>query len=171
MAKISGGEKVEAYFRDLSKKLDAGVLRVGFLEGATYPPRVTIKQPTKGKAKRRTKVGGQAQPLTVAAVAAFNEYGVPSRGQPPRPFFRNMIAEKGPSWPKAVAKLLKANNYDGDKTLRMTGEAIKGQLQQSIIKLVSPPLSPRTVKAKGSSKPLIDTGHMLNSVDYEVVSK
>ena len=37
---------------------------------------------------------------SVALVAAFNEYGSPSRGQPPRPFFRNMIARNEASWPR-----------------------------------------------------------------------
>jgi hypothetical protein len=47
-------------------------------------------------------------------------------------------------------------------------EAIAGQLRESIIKTNAPPLSPRTIARKGFAKPLIDTSHMINSVDYEV---
>lgn len=142
--KIKGG--VEQFLDDLTKKLTGSQsLRVGFLEGATYPD-------------------GTSVPM----VAAINEFGAPSRGQPPRPFFRRMIAAKSPEWPKATAILMKKTNYDVDKTLNLMGEGIKGQLVQSINDLVSPPLAQSTIDAKGFSKPLIDTSVMINSVGYEV---
>lgn len=126
---------------------DHNSVKVGFLKGATYPD-------------------GTSVPL----VAAVNEFGAPSRGQPPRPFFRRMIADKGREWPDAVVRLLKANEYDVDRTLEMAGSAIAGQLRASITTLTDPPLAPSTIARKGSTKPLIDTGHMLNSVDHEVTS-
>lgn len=148
MGAIKGGEKLAAALA----KISAGVskpatLSVGFLEGATYPD-------------------GTSVPM----VAAINEFGAPSRGIPPRPFFRNMVASKSPEWPKAVGDLLKANDYDAEKTLGHAGEDIKGQLQQSIVDTNAPPNAQSTIDAKGSSKPLVDTGHMLNSVDYSVKS-
>lgn len=121
-------------------------VRVGFLSGATYP--------NTGE--------------SVALVAYANEYGDSSRGRPPRPFFRNMIAEHQGTWGAALAKNLKATNYDGRKALERMGQGIAGQLKQSIVDLTDPPLAPSTVARKGFSKPLIDTSHMLNSVDYEV---
>jgi hypothetical protein len=51
------------------------------------------------------------------------------------------------------------------------GAGIAGQLRQSIIDLVAPPLAPSTIKRKGFDKPLIDQGIMLSSVDYEVETK
>lgn len=154
MATLSGGEKFVKAMAEIAKKLQNKSLRVGFLEKAKYP-----------------------DGTSVALVAATNEFGrkiktkVGIKMQPPRPFFRNMIAEKQGEWPQAIANLLKKNNYDAKKTLELTGHAIKGQLQESITKLTSPPLAPSTIKAKGHSKPLIATGHMLNSVDYEVVDQ
>lgn len=118
---------------------------VGFLSAATYP-----------------------DGTSVAEVAAINEFGAPSRGQPPRPFFRLMVAEKRESWPAAVAANWKATGGDVEKTLDRMGQGIKGQLQDSIQSLRDPPLAPSTIKRKGHDKPLIDTGHMLNSVDYRV---
>ena len=96
----------------------AGTLRVGFLEGAKHYPDGT----------------------SVAAVAAVLDFGAPRAGIPPRPFFRNMIAAKKSEWPDAIAKLLVANDYDADKTLRQAGAAIVGQLQQSIRDTNAPPL-------------------------------
>lgn len=147
MAVISGGSKLEAALAEIVKKLGkgAGTVRVGFLEDATYP-----------------------DGTSVAMVAAINEFGAPSRGQPPRPFFRRMIAEKSGEWPEAIAKNLVATNYDTKLTLERVGAGIAGQLQESITNLTDPPLAASTIKKKGFDKPLIDSGHMLNSVSYEV---
>jgi hypothetical protein len=79
-----------------------------------------------------------------------------------------MIAANSPAWPLEVGKVIKAVDFDGGKALQLMGERIKDQLQGSIRELVEPPLSPYTIKKKGFDKPLIDTGHMLNSVDYDV---
>lgn len=143
---LKGGQALVRRLEDMAKKLgDGGSLRVGFLEGATYP-----------------------DGTPVALVAAVNEFGRPDRNQPPRPFFRPMIAEKQKDWPRALGAVAKNNDYDIDKTLGQMGEGIKGQLQESIRQLDSPVLSPVTVARKSFAKPLVDTGHMMNSVDYEV---
>lgn len=146
MTDISGGDKLRDALEKIARNLKSGgTVKVGFLENATYPT-------------------GES----VALIAAINEFGAPSRGQPPRPFFRNMIQAKSGEWPKAIEGLLKANNYDVRKTLELTGAAIAGQLRQSIVDLVDPPLAPSTIARKKSAKPLIDTGVMLQSVDFEV---
>jgi hypothetical protein len=104
-------------------------------------------------------------------VAAIHNYGAPKAGIPPRPFFTNMIKEKSPGWPKALATNLVANNYDVDLTFRQMGEGIQGQLQDSILNGDWTPLKPATVAAKGFDKPLVDTSHMINSVAYVIAAK
>jgi hypothetical protein len=146
---IKGGDKFERELAELARKLaKPASLRVGFLQGATYPD---------GK--------------PVAMIAAIQEYGAPGAGIPPRPFFRNMIAEKSSEWPKGVGDLLVATKGDVEQTLEVTGAAIAGQLRQSIIDLWEPPLAPSTIARKGFDKPLIDTGHMLKSIDHEVTTE
>ncbi|EPD6208791.1 hypothetical protein ACSCYG_005675, partial [Klebsiella pneumoniae] len=54
------------------------------------------------------------------------------------------------------------------KSLALMGERIKGQIQSSIIAFSEPPNAKSTVDQKGFNDPLIWSGHMLNSVDYEV---
>ena len=148
---LSGGEGLQKALADIARKMGGGLVKVGFLEGATYP-----------------------DGTPVAAVAFWNEYGkeVNSQGgdyfQLPRPFFRRMIAKESPEWADKMAKLAKAYDYDGAKVLALMGEDIKGALQQSINDFESPPLAQSTIDAKGFEKPLIDTSHMLNSVNYEV---
>ena len=148
MAEIRGGDQFEKGMQEISRMLGRGRgVRVGFMSRATYPD---------GK--------------PVAMIAAINEFGAPRAGIPPRPFFRNMIARKSGEWPAAIADLLRENNYDAAKVLEITGHAISGQLRQSIIDTNEPPNAPSTIERKGHSKPLVDTGHMLKSIDFEVVS-
>ena len=144
MVKISGGDKLQKRLEEISRNANkAASVEIGFLEGATYPD-------------------GTSVPL----VAAMNEFG--NSKSPPRPFFRGMVADKSPEWPDAVGDLLVTNDYDAERTLDLTGAAIKGQLQESITTFVGAPLSPKTIARKGHDKQLIDTSHMLNSVDYRV---
>lgn len=170
MAKVTGGDKFKKKILELASKLsDPPSLRVGFLENATYPAG-TKKQIRARYAKKKTPgaLKGAAGNISVPMVAAIMEFGAPSRGIPPRPFFRSMIAAHKDEWPNAIAKTLKSTNYNVDKTLRLVGQAIQGQLQKSIRDLTSPALKPATIARKGFSKPLVDTGHLLSSVDYEV---
>ena len=175
---VKGGDKLKAYLQSISDKVSSGAeLRVGFLENATYPD---------GK--------------PVAMIAAIQEFGAPRAGIPPRPFFRNMIANNQDSWANGFAEQLRATNYDVKLTFERAGAAIAGQLRQSIVDTNDPALSPITLmirKMKGegktitraslaeaarrlaagestagvSTKPLVETGHLLNSVDYEVKVK
>ena len=43
-----------------------------------------------------------------------------------------MIAAKSDEWAPAIGHLLPQNDYDAPKALALVGEAIKGQVQQSI---------------------------------------
>lgn len=146
MAEIKGGDKANEYLRSIAEKLDhVPTLKVGFLAGATYP-----------------------DGTPVAMIAAIQEFGAPAAGIPPRPFFRNMVAKYEKEWPAGIATQLKETNYDAGQAFDRVGQAIAGQLQQSIRDTNEPPLAPSTIKRKGFAKPLIDTAHMINSVGYEV---
>ena len=143
---IKGGDKLAAKLAEIGHSVQSShTLKVGFLAGST-----------------------EADGTPVPLVAAINEFGAPSRGQPPRPFFRRMIAEKSKGWPDQLSNLLKQNDMDAHTALEFMGEGIKGQLQESITSFTDPPLSPKTVKRKGFSKALIETGTMLNSIGVEV---
>lgn len=146
MATISGGAKLEAALRKISEAVTRpATLRVGFLSDASSP-----------------------NGTNVAMIAAIQNFG--GGNIPPRPFFSNMVAAKSPEWPKAIGDLLVANDYDVEKTLNITGQAIAGQLRQSVIDTNSPPLAPSTIRRKGHAKVLVDTGHLLQSIDHEIVT-
>lgn len=146
MVSIKGGEKAVAALQKMAQRVSAArSVRVGFLEGSTYPDGTSIPM-----------------------VAAIHNFGAPAAGIPPRPFLSNVVARGKKQWPKQVASLLKNNDYDASATLTTMGEGIKGQIQTEITKGSFTPLKPATVKRKGFAKPLIDTSTMLNSVAYEV---
>jgi hypothetical protein len=60
---------------------------------------------------------------------------------------------------------------NADQALTAVGVVMVGLIQQKIRSIVSPPNSPRTIAIKGSSKPLIDFGQMIQSVREKVVIK
>ncbi|HEY6030505.1 MAG TPA: hypothetical protein VIU44_08080 [Gaiellaceae bacterium] len=146
MAVIRGGDKLEAYLAGIAARASKpGTLKVGFLAGAAYP-----------------------DGTPVALVAAVQNFGAPSRGIPPRPFFSDMVAAKKEQWGPTLGAALQHADFDGPKALQVMGDQIAGDLRQSIKDTDSPPLKPATIRRKGFDKPLVDSGHMLNSVDYEV---
>ena len=147
MAKVRGGEAWQKKLDELAAKVAKGAkLDVGFLPDKTYAGSGTL----------------------VAMVAAIQEYGAPSRKIPPRPFFRQMIVENSPDWPKQVAIVLKNHDYDGALALDDMGKIISGDLRQKINTFAGVPLSPATIARKGFDKQLIDESTMVDSIDYVV---
>lgn len=161
MASGKGGGKLAGFLNRMASRLESGkFVKSGFLKTATYP-----------------------DGTPVAMIAAIQNYGAPGAGIPPRPFFSNMVKDNSHGWGVAVAKNLKAANYDADRALDRVGEGIDGQLRQSIKDTNDPPLAPSTLRARGytgkafdpkdrstfGAKPLVDTGILLGSIDHEVV--
>lgn len=189
---MKGGERLQRYLDGiLERSSSAKTVSVGFLEGATYPdgrsvPANAALQEFGGTIHhdagsvtlyRRMAANGthflrngrfvKRKDANFSSTHARKAY---STTIPPRPFFRNAIRKYGPQWGADMAAIIKANGFDAAKVLGLMGMRIKGQIQQSIVDLVSPPLAKSTIARKGSTKPLIETGHMLASVDYEIHS-
>lgn len=139
MATLTGGAKLQAKLAEISKRLEGKhSLRVGFLEGSRYPDE-----------------NGQGD-VTAAQTAFWLNYG--TKTAPPRPFFTNLIAEKGDTWGDDLFKILVANDWDVDTALNHMGERIVGQLRDAIINLEGPALSPITLMLR---KMLIDDPNMV----------
>ncbi|EMM2360055.1 hypothetical protein [Citrobacter freundii] len=142
-------DKVMDFLDEMANSLSDKQLKVGFIDGATYP-----------------------DGTPVAMVAATNEYGNPANNQPPRPFFRNAIAAHETEWSEDIARGL-GKGIELEHVLSVVGEKIAGDVVQSISSLMDPPLSAATIasrKSKGneSTKPLVDTKVMIRDVHYEV---
>ncbi len=151
MAKVTvkvqqrGGKKLQRLLREAGKGGVSGV-KVGFFSTARYDD------------KRGTPV---------AAVAAWNEFGTETI--PERPFFRNALAESERSVGRILQAGLDTKKMVVDEQLAgRVGAHVQGKIRDSITALKEPPNAPETVRRKGSSDPLMDTGTLRNSVAWEV---
>ena len=124
-----------------------------------------------------------------AIIAAKNEYGglfetsqeykersskngvsVPNKiNIPSRPFMQNTATKQKSKWSKLLVETLKNNSVNVENALNILGDQAKSDIQETIEEGDFTPNSLRTVAIKGKDTPLIDTGEMLKSVDYEVV--
>jgi len=69
-----------------------------------------------------------------------------------------------------IPQLLNAFPKEKEQILRLAGVFLEGKIKETIQRGRSewPPLKPATIKRKKSSKPLIDTGKLLNSITSKV---
>ena len=107
--------------------------------------------------------------VTVLDVGTWNEFG--TVGIPSRSFIRDWVDGNRKRAQGILKKLLQrviAGELTEDAALEQFGAWAKGEIQTRIARGVPPPNAASTVKRKGSSTPLIDTGILRSSIDYEV---
>ena len=132
------------YFKELQKLADLEV-QVGFQSDQTYEDGTSL-----------------------AEVAAYNEFG--SSDTPERPFMRQSF-ENHESELKAACELVNQTLASGgsvEQALDRLGVVAKGLVQEEIVNGGFAPNAESTIKKKGSEQPLIDSGHMRQSVNYVV---
>jgi hypothetical protein len=134
---------------------------------------------------------------TLAQIASWNELGVlrkPGKQKkggkwfiPPRPFVRGWADGKREQIAKTlekVGKLVSEGKHDAYTAIRRIGEYSQGGIKAYIKNGTFTPNSDVTIhgskpdkngkqfiKPKKSTKPLIDTGTMRNSIRYQVIEK
>lgn len=139
------------------KKIEVGV---GFIAG-------------EANAKKRDK-NGKINPtdLDIVQVAAWNELGTSKI--PARPFMQQTL-DNNEDVINAFTDALIGRVIDGSETVESAanslGAKVKGLMQQEIRNGEFAPNAPSTIRKKGSSHPLIDTGTMRQSVTYVVRKK
>ncbi len=106
--------------------------------------------------------------LAVAAVATFHEFG--TERIPERSFFRAMQEEQRQNIRDFILSLKDGVILRADQALGLLGIYLVDLLKKQVDRTNTPPLHPRTIAArpKNTTKPLIDTGQMRNSIQYEV---
>ena len=147
----SGSEALEK----LADQIKKSKLEVGFFESAKYP-----------------------DGTPVAYVAAIQEFGYPAGNIPSRPFFRNAISQND-GWKPLATKAMSAvveGRIELNQALNQMGLKMAADVKDSITDGSYEALKQSTLDARQSrkrtkgvaSKPLIDTGQMLQSVTYAV---
>lgn len=139
----------------LADQIKKSKLEVGFFESAKYP-----------------------DGTPVAYVAAKQEFGYPAGNIPSRPFFRNAISQND-GWKDLANKAIGAvveGRMELNQALNQMGLKMAADVKDSITDGSYEALKQSTLDARQSrkrtqgvaSKPLIDTGQMLQSVTYAV---
>lgn len=139
------GKKLQKILKELADK----EVRVGFQQG------------------KATEEDG----TDVCDIAAWNELGTVN--MPSRPFLRMSVddnSDKINSFMSAQKRSI-INGEPADRILKKIGIFQKDLIQEKITEGSFEPNAPSTIKAKGSSKPLIDTGRMRQSVNFEIKQK
>lgn len=144
--------------RTLNKDLDGVVVKVGVQ--------------AKDKAVRRGKGGSirnTDQPLAV--IAAIHEFGLGD--MPQRSFLRSAYDENLPMIDKMIQRVANGAVFGlgTNAALNQLGNVVQAMVQRKIVDGPFTPNSPATIKRKKSSRPLIDTGHLRQSIRYVIERK
>ena len=104
--------------------------------------------------------------------AAVNEFGSADGHIPERSYLRSTVDRNGAKYAQLLTEAVEhavdlSPNAQYEK-LAQLGAIAAGDVQLTITELRSPPNAPSTIRAKGSDNPLIDTGRLRQSIDYEV---
>lgn len=137
-------EKIAKEFQ----KLDGKKIKVGVLSSSgNYP-------------------GGQS----VVEVACYNELGTAKA--PPRPFMRQTFQNHQHDIKRVQAELVRrviSGQATADSVISGLGKWYSGMVKKSMQNSWWTPNAASTIMRKGSSKPLLDTRRLINSIDWEKV--
>ena len=128
-------------------------------------------------ADKQVRIGFQRGDATeedgtdICDVAAWNELGTVN--MPSRPFLRKSVDENE----NKISNFLQSQKSDlisgvsAEQILKEIGIFQKDLIQEKITEGSYAPNAESTIRKKGSSKPLIDTGRMRQSVNYVITKK
>ena len=112
--------------------------------------------------------------ITNAELGIIHEWGAPEKGIPERSFMRSTMSEErenlGRLGKVQIAECLEGNTSPHD-VFATIGAYLQGKIVEKITDGEFEPNNENTVKRKGSSKPLIDTGQLRGAITYEVREK
>lgn len=144
--------------RELVKRIyDVGkpVIKVGVLD--------------KDGGEPKTEHDGTAGDVTLADVATWMEFG--TEKIPARSFIRAWFDENEERVGKMLHVMLRSvieGKRTREQALELLGQKFAAEIQARIASGIDPPLAESTIKRKGSSTPLIDTGQLRSAISYEV---
>lgn len=194
--KITGGNLWKKAARRILKQSDMSV-DVGVFEGATYSGEtapagtpvasiavihefggtIDVPERTQTLYFKQNKDGSVKNKFTKKDRSDFAE-DVTVKAHtidiPARSFLRSTLSEKGPDWYKLLLAQLRTSPEDFAKAFKIVGHTASRDIQSAIEAGIDPPLSPATIARKrkrgkqNATTPLIDTGTLQESIQYEV---
>lgn len=108
---------------------------------------------------------GSGEGLTVGDIATFHEMGTAT--VPQRSFIRGWFDTRQDFISKTLTSRIRAaakGHLTSEQALEQIALAFEGDVKRRITENIPPPLAPATIKRKGSSVALIDTGQLRSSI-------
>lgn len=123
-------------------------------------------------AYKRKSGNEEAKPATLVQVASFNEFGTVSA--PGRPFMRTNFDRNQTKYIRVLERLgsqIVTGSLDYHTALNVAGLTLTADIKRTIVKAKgwAAPNTASTIRSKGSTSPLIDSGRMRQSVRHVVV--
>lgn len=119
-----------------------------------------------GAEARAKKGDGSTSALMVAAV---NEFGSDDGHIPERSYIRSTVRTKRKKYLSLVSKLIRRSIKTTEKLrLDLIGVRAVADIKNTIKAGIAPANAESTIARKGSSKPLVDTGQLINSITHEI---
>lgn len=111
--------------------------------------------------------------ITNAQLMFIHSEGSPAHNIPPRPVIEMTLKEEKEKISEKFKKALNVVVKGGDPRaeLEKLGIYVVNKIKAKFGSEDLAPLQPATIKAKGSDRPLIDTGQLRNSITYVVRKK
>jgi hypothetical protein len=145
--------------RMLARLLTEGRVQVGVLSAPQGPP----------GAGSADDIHDDSPGLTLGELADFHEFGI---GVPRRSFLRDWVDSAEPETRRQVLnlalRLVRGEFNSFAEALEQYGVWAVGQVQARIATNIPPPLAESTIRRKGSSVALIDTGQLRSAISYKV---
>jgi len=115
--------------------------------------------------------GAYEDGLTIATVAAVNNFGSADGRIPARPFLAPAVENGAPEYRRLAEVMLPkvmSGEMEMQTLLAQMGQLAEGHVKQQITDLRTPPNAQSTIDKKGSDNPLIDTGALRQSIRYVI---
>jgi len=90
-------------------------------------------------------------------------------GVPERSFLRSTAKEKRKDWSELIVKSMRmvlTEKITVEDAMEKVGLRAESDVKKKIVEISDPPNSQQVIDDKGSSNPLIDTGHLVGSITH-----
>lgn len=112
--------------------------------------------------------------MPVVQLGAIHEFGSEDGRIPERSFLRGTMRAKQRDHNAIIRRLARSvtlGRQAPTQALAQLGAVAAANVQEAISDGVPPPNAPSTIRRKGSSKPLIDTGALRQSITWQLFKK
>jgi len=122
-------------------------------------------------ASKDARASGEVGNVELAVIHNYGASTVPARPFILPPFLKNKKKYRAILTAAFKQSLAQGRPDDFDRALGLVGMSMQADIRNYVTQGANLATNaPSTIKAKGSSRPLVDTGNLLQSISYEVVS-